>query len=199
MWEVSHVTRPCTAIRGARAARVTTSRCTWLCSEVATWSRSAPHPTATSRRGTGRWKPVLQTPSDQSYSPHARASSGSVWFTIHWLVYYFKLKSLKTFFLWWNQDQTFVEPENLAFPQNSGAETLTDEHELQYHPPWDIWMLVELLSNMRLQALWTSNTRSWGGLTCCPSPIVFQENNLICHIKFILQLELYWIWNFVCI
>ena len=129
----------------------------------------------------------------------ARAPSGFVWFTIHWLVYYSKLKSLKTFFLWWNQDQTFVEPENLAFSQNSGAETLIDEHELKYHPSWDIWMLVELLSNMWLQALWTSNTRSWGGLTFCPSPIVFQENNLVCHIKFILQLELYWIWNFVCI
>lgn len=138
-------------------------------------------------------------PSDQSYLPHARAPSGSVWLTVHGLVYYFKLKSLKTFFLWWNQDQTVVEPENLAFSQNLGAETLIDERELKYHPSWDIWMLVELLSNMQLQALWTSNTRSWGGLTFCPSPIVFQQNNLICHIKFILQLELYWIWNFVCI
>lgn len=144
-------------------------------------------------------RPHSKMPSDQSCLPHARAPSGSVWFTIHWLVYYFKLKSLKTYFLWWNQDQTAVEPENLAFSQNSGAETLIDERELKYHPSWDIWMLVELLSNMRLQALWTSNTRSWGRLTFCPSPIVFQENNLICHIKFILQLKLYWIWNFVCI
>ena len=138
-------------------------------------------------------------PGDQSYLSHARAPSGSVWLTVHWLVYYFKLKSLKTVFLRWNQDQTVVQPENLAFSQNSGAETLIDERELKYHPSWDIWMLVELLSNMQLQALWTSNTRSRGGLTFCPSPIVFQQNNLICHIKFILQLELYWIWNFVCI
>ena len=138
-------------------------------------------------------------PGDQSYLSHTWAPSGSVWLTVHWLVYYFKLKSLKTFFLWWNQDQTVVQPENLAFSQNSGAETLIDERELKYHPSWDIWMLVELLSNMQLQALWTSNTRSRGRLTFCPSPIVFQQNNLICHIKFILQLELYWIWNFVCI
>lgn len=145
------------------------------------------------------WKAVLQTARRPELLITRQAPSGSVWLTVHWLVYYFKPKSLKTFFLWRNQDQTVVEPENLAFSQNSGAETLIDECELKYHPSWDIWMLVELLSNMQLQALWTSNTRSWSGLTFCPSPIVFQQNNLICHIKFILQLELYWIWNFVCI
>lgn len=69
------------------------------------------------------------------------------------------------------------------FSQNRRAGTVMDENELTYYPSWDIWMLVELLS-------------SGADL---PSSVVFQQNNLICHIESVLQLELDHIWNFVCI
>lgn len=34
------------------------------------------------------------------------------------------------------------------FSPNRRAETVIDENELTYSPSWDIWMLVELLSDL---------------------------------------------------